>query len=760
MDLLQGLNPEQRKAAEHMEGPLLIMAGAGSGKTRVLTYRIANLLAHGVSPYSILAITFTNKAARELRERVDRLIGESAKDIWLSTFHSFCARFLRREIEVLGIYQKNFVIYDAGDSSTLIKNCLKEMNLDDKQFSPKNIQAIISDAKNQLITAKKFASQAGNFHEAKVAEVYQMYSDKLRSNNALDFDDLLLVTVWILSKFQEIREKYQHRFRYVMVDEYQDTNGAQYQITKLLAGGYRNLCVVGDADQSIYGWRGADIRNILNFEQDYPDARTIMLVQNYRSTKNILAAANAVIENNVNRKPKELWTRNPEGEKIVTYLASDERDEASFIVKSAIKHKELFNTPYGNMAVLYRTNVQSRAIEDAFMQMGVPYTMVGGLRFYDRKEIKDITAYLKLVYNPMDSISLRRIINVPKRGLGDTSMNKVEMYAVEHNLSLFEVIADPDAVNEIPGITARTRNPLLRFATFIMECVNQSDSLKVSELMEYILKESGYLDMLQEEKTEDNQSRIENLQEFISVAREFEKSDETADLEGFLSNVALVSDLDTNEMGDDQVTLMTLHSAKGLEFPIVFMAGMEEGVFPHSRTFLEPEEIEEERRTCYVGITRAQTKLYMTYAGMRTMFGRTNCNEPSRFLSEIPEEYKEETAARRGSFNSYSSWGNSGSSFVPRHVTQPAISAGRTVSAAEALSAMDRRKTQIKAAPGVIKPDISIEWRAGDKCEHGKWGIGTVVEVKGSGEETEITIAFPNMGIRKLMKKYAPIRKV
>ena len=375
---------------------------------------------------------------------------------------------------------------------------------------------------------------------------------------------------------QEIREKYQRRFRYVMVDEYQDTNGAQYQITKLLAGGYRNLCVVGDADQSIYGWRGADIRNILNFEQDYPDARTIMLVQNYRSTKNILAAANAVIENNVNRKPKELWTRNPEGEKIVTYLASDERDEASFIVKSAIKHKELFNTPYGNMAVLYRTNVQSRAIEDAFMQMGVPYTMVGGLRFYDRKEIKDITAYLKLVYNPMDSISLRRIINVPKRGLGDTSMNKVEMYAVEHNLSLFEVIADPDAVNEIPGITARTRNPLLRFATFIMECVNQSDSLKVSELMEYILKESGYLDMLQEEKTEDNQSRIENLQEFISVAREFEKSDETADLEGFLSNVALVSDLDTNEMGDDQVTLMTLHSAKGLEFPIVFMAGLEE----------------------------------------------------------------------------------------------------------------------------------------------------------------------------------------
>ena len=636
MDIFSGLNPAQQEAVACLEGPLLIMAGAGSGKTRVLTHRIANLLEHGAAPYSILAITFTNKAAAEMRERVENMIGPMAKDIWLSTFHSFCARFLRREIESTGMYKSNFVIYDSGDSQTVVKKVIRELNLDEKQYNPSGIRNAISNAKNQMLGPMAFEAQASDFYQKKVAEVYKGYQKLLRENNALDFDDLLLVTVSLLSENEEIRSRYQRRFRYILVDEYQDTNGAQYQLTTLLAGGYRNLCVVGDADQSIYGWRGADISNIMDFEQDYPDAKTIMLEQNYRSTKTILAAANAVIENNSHRKKKNLWTDNVQGDKITTYMASDERDEVRFITESISKQHDIYKTSYGDIAILYRTNAQSRVLEDVFMKVGLPYTIVGGLKFYDRLEIKDITAYLRVLYNPMDSVSLMRIINVPKRGLGQSTIEKLMVYGVENNLSLFEVIANEELLEQVPGLTARSKNPLKKFAELLFTLMERMDKLAVSDLIQEVMDATGYLEALKNDKAEkklENESRIENLQEFVGVAKDFEKEEEEEpNLENFLSKMALLSDIDNSDLEEERVTLMTLHSAKGLEFPVVFMTGMEEGMFPHSRTLMEPEELEEERRTCYVGITRAQRKLYMTYASIRTIFGRTEAHEPSRFL--------------------------------------------------------------------------------------------------------------------------------
>ena len=493
MDIFSGLNPKQQEAVASLEGPLLIMAGAGSGKTKVLTCRIANLLAHGVQPFSILAITFTNKAAAEMRERVDRLIGPAAKSVWLSTFHSFCARFLRYEIEATEMYKKNFVIYDAADSKAVIKACLKELNLDEKQYAPNSVQAAISNAKNMLMGPRAFARDAGSFFQKKTAEVYELYAKKLRANNALDFDDLLMVSVAILEEHEDIRTRYQQRFRYILVDEYQDTNGAQYELTKILAAKYRNLCVVGDADQSIYGWRGADIRNIMDFEKDYPEARTVKLEQNYRSTKNILAAANAVIAHNENRKPKKLWTENPVGEKITSYLANDERDEANFIATTILKQRTIFNAAYGDIAILYRTNAQSRVLEEGFMREGIPYTMVGGLKFYDRKEIKDAIAYLRVIFNPMDSVSLMRIINVPKRGLGETTIARLNAYAVENDMTLFDVISSPEILGGISGITARVKKPLEVFSTMIFDLLGVMDQLPLADFIERMLKDSGYL---------------------------------------------------------------------------------------------------------------------------------------------------------------------------------------------------------------------------------------------------------------------------
>lgn len=740
MDIFEGLNPAQTEAVKQTKGPLLIMAGAGSGKTKVLTCRIANLLEQGIAPYNILAITFTNKAAAEMRERVDRMIGNKAKDVWLNTFHSFCAKFLRREIEVLDGYKKNFTIYDSSDSLTLIKNCLKELNLDDKQYAPNSVQGVISNAKNALTGAREFERSADTFFTKKVAEVYVLYQKKLKANNALDFDDLLMVTVTLLQEHEEILQNYQVRFKYILIDEYQDTNAAQYLLAKLLAAKYRNLCVVGDADQSIYGWRGADIRNIMDFENDYPDALTIKLEQNYRSTKNILAAANAVIENNIDRKPKELWTENQTGEKITCYLANDERDEVQFIANTIVKQKTIFNTSYGDIAVLYRTNSQSRVLEEGFMRAGIPYTMVGGLKFYDRKEIKDILAYLRVIFNPNDTVSLMRIINVPKRGLGDATIGKLNEYANANQLSLFDVVSNPDMV---PGITARVKRPLELFAEFVFKMMAYQNNMSVMNLIDHVMKESGYLAELEAEDKVENQTRIENLKELLSVAKDFAKSGEVDNLENFLSQVALVSDIDNADLEDDRVTLMTLHSAKGLEFPIAFIAGMEEGLFPHARTLMNESEIEEERRICYVGITRARRKLYLTNAKMRTIYGKTLSYPQSRFLNEIPDEYLDRLVVRANNYGFTNASNNQigfSSSFRPTNQMQTAT-------------------TPVQRAD-VIKPDTNVAWRAGDKAKHGKWGIGTVVAVKGSGEEVELQIAFPEQGIKALMQKYAPITKV
>ena len=746
MDLFQGLNEPQQRAVACIDGPLLIVAGAGSGKTRVLTFRIANLLEHGVPPYRILAITFTNKAAREMRDRVDTLIGDSAHDVWLSTFHSFCARFLRVEIEYLGTYAKNFVIYDASDTKGLIRECLKELNIDEKHTAPGAVQSHISDAKNRLLDVKAFAAQATDFFAEQVAKVYELYQSKLCANNALDFDDLLMLTVELLSNNEEIRAKYQNKFQYILVDEYQDTNGAQYAITKLLAEGHHNICVVGDADQSIYGWRGADMRNILNFERDYPEATVILLEQNYRSTKNILAAANAVIENNLTRKKKELWTDNPTGDPITIYEGATEKNEASYIVREVERLHTMFHVKYGDIAVLYRTNAQSRNIEEAFYATGIPYAMVGSVRFYDRREIKDIIAYLRVIYNPRDTLSLLRIINVPKRGLGQTSLGRMMETAAEYRISLFELITDDQLLSTIPKLSAKVRTALEDFAALIFTFMGQVGTRPLHEIVEDMIEESGYAAALEEDKKEDNRDRLENLREFISVAKNFEDGAEGANgLEDFLAQISLISDVDETEQSDGNVTLMTFHAAKGLECPAVFMAGMEEGLFPHARTLLDDTEIEEERRTCYVGITRAQRRLYLTYARQRTIYGRTEMSHPSRFLAEIPEELVEHKAADFFAESAHTRersdvWGR-GTSGTRRVYMPP--------------------PPQHTAADGsVIRPDSAAKFTAGDAVRHSKWGDGRIVAISGEGEEAELTIAFHGEGIKKFVQKYAPILKL
>ncbi|WP_314653627.1 DNA helicase PcrA [uncultured Selenomonas sp.] len=746
MDLMQGLNEPQQRAVACLQGPLLIVAGAGSGKTRVLTFRIANLLEHGVPPYRILAITFTNKAAREMRERVDALIGDAAQDVWLSTFHSFCARFLRMELEHYGRYAKNFVIYDAADSKGLIRECLKELNIDEKHTAPGVVQAHISDAKNRLLDVAAFTAQATDFFAEQVAKIYALYQSKLQENNALDFDDLLMLTVELLTKNEELRTKYQKKFQYILVDEYQDTNGAQYAITKLLAAEHRNICVVGDADQSIYGWRGADMRNIMNFEKDYPEATVILLEQNYRSTKNILAAANAVIENNLTRKKKELWTDNPTGDRITIYEGATEKNEASYIVREVERLHTMFHVKYGDIAVLYRTNAQSRNIEEAFYATGVPYAMVGSVRFYDRREIKDIIAYLRVIYNPRDTLSLLRIINVPRRGLGPTSIARMMETAEEYRISLFEVITDAQLLSMIPKLSAKVKLALEEFAAMVFTFMGQLGTRPIHEIVEDVIETSGYAAALEEEKKEDNRDRLENLREFISVAKNFDDGAAEGEngLADFLAQIALISDVDQTEQSDGTVTLMTFHAAKGLEFPAVFMAGMEEGLFPHSRTLLDDTEIEEERRTCYVGITRAERRLYLTYARQRTIYGRTEMSRPSRFLAEIPEELVEHKEADffggadlRAPSNIWSE--RSTRTERKRYMPPP----------------------QHTAADGsVIRPNASAAFQAGDAVRHSKWGDGRIVAISGSGEDAELSIAFPGEGIKKFVQKYAPILKL
>ncbi len=738
VDCTYGLNPQQAEAVLNTEGPMLIMAGAGSGKTKVLTCRVANLLQKGVRPYRILAITFTNKAAAEMRERVNNMSGPAAKDVWLFTFHAFCARFLRMEIDKLPGYSGNFAIYDTADSQNLIKQVLKELNLDDKRFQPSGILARISNAKNALQDAETFAREAGDFYEQKVAEIYSRYQQKLQLNNALDFDDLLMLSIRLLQENAEVREKYQERFDYLLVDEYQDTNHAQYLLTKLLAFKHRNICVVGDADQSIYGWRGADIQNILDFEKDYPDARVIKLEQNYRSTQVILDAANAVIENNTGRKPKNLWTENKSGADIIYFQAVDERDEARFVIEQLQTLQRTENKKLGDMAVLYRTNTQSRIFEEMLIKSGISYNMVGGLKFYERKEIKDIIAYLRVIFNPADSLSLLRIINVPKRGIGDASLAKIQAYAAANNVSLFEAVSNAAAIE---GLSTRFVTKLDDLAGIIFELMNYAADVTAEELIERVLRDTGYLEELENERTPQAQSRIDNLHELISVAQEFARTEEENNLENFLAHVALVSDIDDTELGEDAITLMTLHSSKGLEFPVVFLVGMEEGLFPHARTLMDETEVEEERRLCYVGITRAKEKLFLSSTKMRTIYGNTVTYPPSRFLEEIPEKLvKTVKRQERPGFGAGAA--------QPRE----RVAAVRTANTFNSRSFMPK---QAAAAGGT-----SQRFNAGDKVSHSKWGEGTVVSVKDSQDGQEVKVAFAGAGIRSLLTKYAVLKKL
>lgn len=726
------LNDRQCEAVKHTEGPLLITAGAGSGKTKVLTCRIAHLLELGVAPYRILAITFTNKAAKEMKERVTNLVGAQADSIWLSTFHSFCAKLLRFEVDGFHGYTRNFTIYDSSDQLVLVKDCLKKLNLDDKQFMPRSVLGTISSAKNVLMDAKAFAAKAFDFYEQKVADVYALYQEKLRENNGVDFDDLLFLAVRLLQEKEDVREKYQSRFQYILVDEYQDTNHAQYALTKILAARWRNICVVGDADQSIYAWRGADIRNIIDFTRDYPDAASIKLEQNYRSTKTILHAANAVIDNNESRPKKTLWTENPAGNKIIHYQAQTEHDEADYIAGVIYNRHEISHEPYGDMAILFRTNAQSRVLEEKLMRYAIPYTMVGGTKFYDRKEIKDVLAYLRLLYNPEDSLSLTRIINVPKRNIGATTMEHVAAYAEEQGISLFEALSSTD---EIP-VTKRARTSLENFAAMIFDLLNDIEGKDVLSLIETVIKQTGYGDMLDKEAEHDPQgeSRKENVGEFLSVAKDYMDSNPDGNLQDFLENVALVSDVDDFESSDSKVTLMTLHAAKGLEFPVVFLTGLDEGLFPHSRTLLDPAQVEEERRLAYVGITRAERQLYVTNAITRTMYGRISAYMPSRFLAEIPPQLMED------------------------YHRKSAMPQGRTTAVPGKQRVSILTKPVASSLPK--KHAVTDTFAKGDKVRHKIWGIGTVLDVIGEGPNMQMKIQFPTKGVRQVVVKYAPLEKI
>lgn len=739
-DTMQGLNKEQLDAVQTINGPMLILAGAGSGKTKVLTCRIAHLLQQGVRPYRILAITFTNKAAAEMRERVDRMAGAAARDVWLFTFHAFCARLLRYELENLSGYANNFAIYDTSDSKNLIKQVLKEMNLDEKRFPLPAIISHISNAKNALLLPDAYAREASGYYEQQVAKIYDAYQKKLQANNAVDFDDLLLLALRLLQENPAVREKYQRKFDYLMVDEYQDTNHAQYLLTKLLAAGHRNICVVGDADQSIYGWRGADIQNILDFEKDYPDAKLVKLEQNYRSTQVILDAANAVIDNNSGRKPKNLWTANGNGSEIIYYQANDERDEARYVIENMQKLQLNEGAKLGDMAVLYRTNAQSRVFEEMLIKSGIAYTMVGGTKFYERKEIKDALAYLRLLYNPHDSLSLLRIINVPRRGIGDATLARLQEYANASGQSLFEVVTN---AADVPGLASRFANKLDELSELLFELMGEAADVPVKQLLDDVLLKTGYLEELQNSKDPQDESRVENLKEMLSVTEEFavkcERNGEEPTLENFLADVALVADIDDAELGEEAVTLMTLHSAKGLEFPDVFLVGMEEGIFPHSRTLMDENEIEEERRLCYVGITRAEKHLFLSNARTRTIYGRTQYYTPSRFLQEVPRNLVH---------------------VIKRPVVQrPAMTSQvHKPTAKENANWFEQHKASF--FPRESSAAAGCSFHVGDKVMHKKWGAGTIVTAKAADDGQEVTVAFAGGGIRSLLTKYAKLEKL
>ena len=746
MDLKNLLNKEQYEAATTIEGQVLILAGAGSGKTRVLTYRIAHMIQDiGIYPSQILAITFTNKAAEEMRERVRALIGDEAYNMWISTFHSSCVRILRREIDKIG-YKKDFTIYDTYDQKSLLKQCMQELNINDKEITEGEILNKIGKAKDNLTTPSQYKLQhESNFRENKIAEVYTLYQKKLKNNNALDFDDLIFKTIELFKTNNEVLEFYQRKFKYIMVDEYQDTNKAQYELIKLLAAGHKNICVVGDDDQCIYQWRGADIRNILDFEKDYPKTKVVKLEQNYRSKANILNAANNVIQNNSERKDKMLRTISENGEKIRIYRAYSDVDEGDFVASEIKKIIVEQNKNYKEFAILYRTNAQSRVFEDSFMKRDIPYRIIGGLKFYDRKEIKDIMAYLKFINNPDDEISLRRIVNVPKRNIGDTTVGKLQEFASSIEDTLYNVMVD---VESIPGLTARNISSIVKFIELIDNFIIMKEQLPVSMLIEYILDKTGYLKELSNSKNPEDESRVENLKELVSAAVEFEKASEEKTLSSFLEKTTLVSDIDNFNEDADTVVLMTVHSAKGLEFPVVFMVGMENGIFPGNASFNDPKEMEESRRLCYVGITRAKEILYMTSAEVRRVFGRTMSFATSDFLNEVPRDLKEYVGMKKASNTaSQASSVNYGYSNNP-HSLRNAYSE----------AAMEASMNKIdKILGGESEKLTEKEAVMGRKVKHPKFGVGTIVKTVKENNDIKLTIAFDSMGIKQLLLSIAPL---
>lgn len=747
--LLDGLNTEQRAAVVHAGSPLLIVAGAGSGKTRVLTHRIAHLLAErGVHPGQILAITFTNKAAGEMKERVEDLVGPRANAMWVMTFHSACVRILRRESKRLG-FTSSFSIYDAADSKRLMALVCRDLDLDPKRYPPKSFTAKVSNLKNELIDEETFAGQAADGFEKTLAQAYALYQARLREANALDFDDIIMTTVHLLQAFPDVAGHYRRRFRHVMVDEYQDTNHAQYTLVRELVGpageadAPGELCVVGDADQSIYAFRGATIRNILQFEEDYPDATTIMLEQNYRSTQTILSAANAVIERNESRRPKNLWTNAGTGARITGYVADTEHDEAQFVADEIDRLTDAGDAKAGDVAVFYRTNAQSRVFEEIFIRVGLPYKVVGGVRFYERKEVRDVLAYLRVLSNPEDTVPLRRILNVPKRGIGDRAEAMIDA------LSMREKISFPQAlrrVDEAYGMAARSANAVKRFNTLMEELRTIVESgAGPAVVVEAVMERTGYLAELQASTDPQDETRIENLQELASVALEFEQ--ERAEEEGsgtlaeFLEKVALVADADQipdeDEDGSGVVTLMTLHTAKGLEFPVVFLTGMEDGVFPHMRALGQVKELEEERRLAYVGITRARERLYLTRAAMRSAWGQPSYNPPSRFLEEIPDQHLE--------------WKRKGPMAAPAGPTSGITSSLSSSRAKSGPSGFATRRTS-------EKPVVTLV--AGDRVTHDQFGLGTVTAVEGFGDQAKATVDFGDERPKKLLLRYAPVEKL
>ena len=758
--LLNGMNDRQAEAVQTTEGPLLIMAGAGSGKTRVLTHRIAYLIDEKmVNPWNILAITFTNKAAREMKERAYGL-NPATQDCLIATFHSMCVRILRRDADHIG-YNRNFTIVDPGEQRTLMKRILKQLNLDPKKWNERTILGTISNAKNDLIDDVAYAAQAGDMYTQIVAQCYTAYQKELRQSESVDFDDLIMLTLRLFDQNPDVLTYYQQKFQYIHVDEYQDTNHAQYQLVKLLASRFKNICVVGDADQSIYGWRGADMQNILDFEKDYPNAKVVLLEENYRSTKTILQAANDVIKNNQNRRPKNLWTQNADGEQIIYYRANDEQDEAVFVAKTIDELSRSQNFPHKDFAVLYRTNAQSRTIEEALLKSNIPYTMVGGTKFYSRKEIRDIIAYLNLIANLSDNISFERIINEPKRGIGPGTVEKIRDFANMQEMSML----DTSANIMLSGIKGKAAQSIWDFANMILDLREQLDQLTITELVEAVLEKTGYIDILNAQGTLESKARVENIEEFLSVTKNFDDNPDSQEeetgldkLSRFLNDLALIADTDSGSQETSEVTLMTLHAAKGLEFPVVFIIGMEENVFPLSRAAEDPDELEEERRLAYVGITRAEKILYLTNANSRLLFGRTNYNRPTRFINEISSDLLDYQGLARPANTSFKASYSSGG-----------IAFGQGMSLAQVLQERKRN-----AAPSSIqssglpfgqfaaenkKDSTDTSWSIGDIALHKKWGEGTVLEVSGSGDTQELKINFPEVGLKKLLASVAPIEK-